>query len=173
MCSTNHAPQISARWVTDRRIWAAAVSWRSICFFCTAKPLGFAFDSLRFAMKKTTKVVKKALTPATKPVKTVIKTTPVPAAKVKPTVVVTTISANVDVGFGNALYVRGEGPGLSWEKGMRMECVSDDRWSLSLGESTRPFVFKFLINDETWSLGDDYTVAPGTQVTLTPAFSGV
>ena len=121
-------------------------------------------------MKKTTKVTK-ALTPAKKTAKPVIKTTPVPAAKVKPTVVVTTITANVDVGFGNALYVRGEGAGLSWEKGLRMECVSDDQWSLALGESTRPFVFKFLINDETWSVGDDYTVAPGTRITLTPAFA--
>ncbi|MEO7597288.1 MAG: hypothetical protein ABIV50_00025, partial [Opitutus sp.] len=87
-----------------------------------------------------------------------------------PTVVVTTISANADVGFGNGLYVRGEGPGLSWEKGLRMECVADDRWSLALGESTRPFVFKFLVNDERWSIGDDYTIAPGASVMLTPAF---
>src|SRR5687768_1950009 len=120
-------------------------------------------------MKKTTKVTK-ALTPAKKPAKIVKKTTAVPAAKVKPTVVVTTISANVDVGFGNALYVRGEGPGLSSEKGLRMECVADDRSSLALGESSRPFLFKFLVNHETWSLGDDYTVAPGSSVTLTPMF---
>src|SRR5688572_15731204 len=120
-------------------------------------------------MKKTTKVTK-TLTPAKKPAKTVKKTTPVPAAKVVPTVVVTTISAGVDVGFGNALYLRGEGPGLSWDKGVRMECVSDDRWSLALGEAGRPFVFKFLINDETWSAGPDYTVSPGTTVTLAPTF---
>ena len=120
-------------------------------------------------MKKTTKVTK-ALTPAKKTAKTVRKTTAVPAAKVMPTVVVTTISANADVGFGNGLYVRGEGPGLSWEKGLRMECVADDRWTLALGESSRPFVFKFLINDETWSIGDDYTIAPGASVLLTPAF---
>jgi hypothetical protein len=120
-------------------------------------------------MKKTTKVTK-TLTPAKKSAKTVKTTTAVPAAKVKPTVVVTTISANVDVGFGNGLYVRGEGPGLSWENGLRMECVADDRWTLALGESSRPFIFKFLINDETWSVGDDYTVAPGSSVTLTPIF---
>ena len=120
-------------------------------------------------MKKTTKVTK-TLTPAKKSAKTVRKTTAVPAAKVKPTVVVTTISANVDVGFGNGLYVRGEGPGLSWEKGLRMECVSDDRWSIALGEAARPFVFKFLINDENWSLGDDYVVAPGSSIALTPIF---
>ena len=120
-------------------------------------------------MKKPTKV-SKALTPAKKLVKTVRKAITVPAAKVKPLVVVTTISATVDVGFGNALYVRGEGPGLSWDKGLRMECVTNDRWTLALGESTRPFVFKFLINDERWSLGDDYTIAPGASVAFTPEF---
>ena len=51
-----------------------------------------------------------------------------------------------------------------------MECVSDDRWSIALGEAARPFVFKFLINDENWSLGDDYVVAPGSSITLTPMF---
>ncbi len=119
-------------------------------------------------MKKTTKVTN-TLTPAKK-TKTVRKTTPPPAAQVVPAVVVTTISATVDVGFGNALYLRGEGPGLSWDKGVRMECVADDRWSLALGESARPFVFKFLINDATWSAGPDFTVSPGTTVTLTPTF---
>ena len=105
-------------------------------------------------MKKTTKVTK-TLTPAKKTTKTVRKTPTVPA---------------VEVGFGNSLYLRGEGPGLSWDKGVRMECVSDDRWSIALGEAGRPFVFKFLINDETWSTGPDYTVSPGTTVTLTPSF---
>ena len=120
-------------------------------------------------MKKTTKVTK-ALTPAKKTTKTVVKTPAVPAAKVVPTAVVTTISANIDVGFGNALYIRGEGSGLSWDNGLRMECVADDRWSITLGESARPFVFKFLINDEAWCVGDDYTVAPGSSITLSPVF---
>jgi hypothetical protein len=120
-------------------------------------------------MKKTTKATN-TLTPAKKSTKTVKKTTAVPAAKVVPTVVVTTISANIDVGFGNALYLRGEGPGLNWNQGVRMECVADDRWSLALGESTKPFVFKFLVNDEKWSTGLDFTVSPGTTVTLSPVF---
>lgn len=120
-------------------------------------------------MKKTTKATK-ALTPAKKPAKTVRKATPVPAARVAPTAVVTTISANIDVGFGNSLFVRGEGSGLNWEKGVRMNCVADDRWALTLGESARPFVFKFLINDEVWCTGEDYTLAPGSSITLEPTF---
>ena len=51
-----------------------------------------------------------------------------------------------------------------------MECIAGDRWQLTLGDSSRPFVFKFLINDEVWSTGDDYTVAPGASATFTPLF---
>ena len=83
---------------------------------------------------------------------------------------VTTITALIDIGFGNVLYLRGEGPGLSWEKGVALDCVSDDKWSLTLGESARPVVFKFLVNDISWSAGEDYTVAPGTSITVTPVF---
>ena len=120
-------------------------------------------------MKKTTKETT-TLTPAKKPAKSVRKTSVAPAVKVAPTAVVTTISASIDVGFVNGLYVRGEGPGLSWEKGLRLECTADDKWTVVLGESVRPFVFKFLVNDEVWSTGDDYTVESGASITLTPTF---
>lgn len=84
--------------------------------------------------------------------------------------VVTTITAQIDIGFGNALYLRGEGAGLSWDRGLLMNCVNDSQWQLVLGESARPIIFKFLVNDLSWSTGEDYTVAAGGSVTLVPAF---
>jgi len=94
-----------------------------------------------------------------------------PAVKAVPASVATTkIVAQIDVGFGNTLYVRGEGAGLSWEKGVPLDCIADDQWSLSLSETSRPVVFKFLINDLTWSLGEDYVAQPGSSVALTPTF---
>ena len=96
---------------------------------------------------------------------------PVPAVKpvaTKP--VVTAITALIDIGFGNSLYLRGEGAGLSWDKGTLMTCVSDNQWQLTLGESARPVIFKFLVNDLSWSAGEDYTVAAGSSVTLVPTF---
>ena len=121
-------------------------------------------------MKKSSKTSK---TPApAKKTKPAARKAPVAPAvkKTAPKSVVTTLSAHLDVGFGNTLYVRGEGPGLSWEKGLLMECVADDRWTLVLGESARPFVFKFLINDEVWSTGEDYKTPSGTSVVFTPVF---
>lgn len=122
-------------------------------------------------MKKKTKTTTKALTPATKPAKTVKKTTARPAVKKSaPKVALTTISALIDVGFGNTLYLRGDGPGLSWETGIPMDCIADEHWRITVPESTRPIVFKFLLNDEMWCAGDDYTAAPGSTVTLAPEF---
>lgn len=97
---------------------------------------------------------------------------PAPVA-VKPVAsapVVTTIAARIDVGFGNALFIRGEGPGLSWDRGLAMTCVADDLWRIVLPESARVYTFKFLVNDLSWSAGADFTVACGANVTLTPEF---
>jgi hypothetical protein len=82
----------------------------------------------------------------------------------------TEIHANVDVGFGNTLYIRGEGPGINWERGIPMACVKDDLWAFTVSSTARPIVFKFLINDETWCSGDDYVAAPGKRIVLAPSF---
>lgn len=124
------------------------------------------------AAKKSPAATVKATTPT--PVAMLApKPAPVAAPAVKPVAskpVSTTISAKIDVGFGNALFVRGEGPGLSWDQGLAMECVQSDLWRIVLAESARAYTFKFLINDLTWSAGPDFTAACGTSVTLTPEF---
>lgn len=93
---------------------------------------------------------------------------PVPAASRRP--VVTTITARINIGFGNTLHLRGEGPGLSWDRGVPMECIAADLWRLNLGESARGYTFKVLVNDLTWNSGPDYTVASGAVVNVTPVF---
>ena len=98
-----------------------------------------------------------------------------PVAKVKVTVAAekipeTIISVKVDVGFGNQLFVRGEGPGLSWEKGVPAECVANDLWKIAVKNAAKPVKFKVLVNDATWSAGEDFAVEPGQSVTLTPGF---
>ena len=82
----------------------------------------------------------------------------------------TFISARADIGFGNHLYVRGEGPGLSWDHGVAMDCVAADLWSSTLKGATSPVTFKVLVNDLTWSAGNDYVVEPGQSVTIVPTF---
>ena len=129
------------------------------------------------AAKKAVKAVKKTVnTTAEKAVKkTVVKKT---AAKKTPTKVAakkaasskTTIVADVDVGFGNTLYIRGDGPGLSWSKGVPMDCVGDTAWTLSLSGVTSAFEYKLLINDQIWSVGKNDVAKPGKSSSVVPQF---
>jgi hypothetical protein len=83
----------------------------------------------------------------------------------------TTIVARVDVGFGNSLYLRGEGDGLSWEKGVPMDNVGPYEWTFSTTEAKGDLNFKFLINDEMWAEGDNVTVGKGGTSISSPVFS--
>ena len=96
----------------------------------------------------------------------------VAAKKVAPakTVVKTSIIARVDVGFGNSLYVRGEGAGLSWDKGVQLDNVSPYEWAFSSTQAKGKLTFKFLINDEVWAEGEDLTVAKGGTSISSPVF---
>jgi len=82
----------------------------------------------------------------------------------------TTIVAAIDVGYKNTLYIRGDGPGLTWDWGMAMDCVADDRWIVTIHDATAPIVFKFLLNDTVWCHDPDFAVQPGAYLTITPTF---
>ena len=101
---------------------------------------------------------------------TVAETAPAPTAKrVESTV--TVVVAKYDVGFGNSLYIRGEGAGLSWETGILMENVGNDVWVWTTSEiADEELAFKFLVNDESWSAGDNLSAAVGETTTLYPCF---
>jgi hypothetical protein len=93
-----------------------------------------------------------------------------PAAMAAPKASSVTITAKIDVGFGNTLFLRGSGPGLTWTKGIPLVCIAADAWSLVLPGASGPFAFKFLLNDADWSTGKDYLAGPGDTVTVTPVF---
>jgi hypothetical protein len=92
-----------------------------------------------------------------------------PAILAKPKAAGVAIKAKIDVGFGNALFIRGSGGGLNWGKGTPLTCVAPDAWSIVLA-ADGSFSFKFLVNDQKWSTGKDYVASPGDTVTVTPAF---
>lgn len=80
------------------------------------------------------------------------------------------VAAKVDVGFGNTLFIRGEGAGLSWDQGQPLECVDSLTWMWSAKRKGEPVTFKLLINDQLWCRGANMTVAPGAQFEVAPAF---
>ncbi len=81
----------------------------------------------------------------------------------------TVITAAVDVGFGNTLTIRGEGAGLTWDRGVPLSCATATVWTISL-PATSGVVFKLLVNDRTWSSGENFCAGAGGKVTVTPVF---
>ncbi|MFQ3270716.1 MAG: outer membrane biosynthesis protein TonB [Lentimonas sp.] len=92
------------------------------------------------------------------------------AAPAKKAAAATSIIARVDVGFGNALYVRGEGAGLSWNKGTALENTTPYEWTL-ISTKKGNVTFKFLINDELWAEGENITIEAGGESNSSPIFA--
>jgi hypothetical protein len=80
-----------------------------------------------------------------------------------------TIEAKIDVGFGNKLYLRGEGHGLSWDQGIPLKCVDKSTWKWS-GEASEKLQFKLLLNDAVWAKGENLVAVPGQRIQVSPAF---
>ncbi|MDR1401662.1 MAG: hypothetical protein LBI81_01735 [Puniceicoccales bacterium] len=92
-----------------------------------------------------------------------------PAGKSKKTSA--SVVANVDIGFGNYLYIRGDGCGLSWDRGIQMDPVAGDswQWRYDYDCTGKCFEFKVLVNDEVWSAGENF-VAIGGKNEVSPKF---
>lgn len=75
------------------------------------------------------------------------------------------------IGIGNRLFIRGEGPGLTREKGVPLQFVSIGKWRWETNDATGPVRFKLFKNDETEcaALGEQ-TLAPGDQQEVTASF---
>jgi hypothetical protein len=124
----------------------------------TSEPTAPIKAAVKAPAKKTVSQVKKPVSPAK--ARNLVSSEP-PA---------TFISAKIDIGFGNHLYIRGEAPGLSWDHGTAMDCVGSDLWTITINHATAPVLFKLLVNDLTWSAGEDFVAQPGQSFTFTPSF---
>jgi hypothetical protein len=126
-------------------------------------------------MKKTTKKVTETKAPAKKTVVPVVAVKKTESPVKKKTVTskeppATIIFAKIDIGFGNHLYIRGEGPSMSWDHGAAMDCVGTGLWTTTIKNAAIPVVFKLLVNDLSWSTGPDFVAEPGQSLTIDPSF---
>ena len=78
------------------------------------------------------------------------------------------IVAQCDIGWGNTLFIRGEGGELSWEQGIPMEC-NDGQWVYAC-KADDVIEYKLLINDEQWALGENCKVECGQNACTSPSF---
>ncbi len=74
------------------------------------------------------------------------------------------------IGIGNKLYIRGDGPGLSWDKGLPMKFVSIGKWGWATDEATSPVACKLYKNDETAAVSGEVFLEPGQHVEVTALF---
>lgn len=113
-------------------------------------------------------VAAKPVAPAPAPLPVQKPVAPVVPAKVElpPTVV----TAKIDVGYGNTLFIRGQGDGLSWETGTPLTCVDASTWVWSSQRAKGKVVFKLLVNDRVWAQGEDLSVDAGQRAEVAPAF---
>jgi len=75
------------------------------------------------------------------------------------------------IGIGNRLFIRGAGPGLSWERGVALQFVSIGKWRWESAEVTTPVRFKLYKNDEIECTTLAATaIEPGQQQEVTATF---
>jgi hypothetical protein len=82
----------------------------------------------------------------------------------------TTVIAKVMIGIGNKPYVRGEGPGLSWEEGVPMNFLEIGKWAWSPSRKNASVTIQIYRNDEDPDNTGKHEIKPGDKFELTPDF---
>ena len=83
----------------------------------------------------------------------------------------TTVVANVMIGIGNKPYLRGEGPGLSWDEGVPMNFIEIVKWAWSPSRKNASLTVQVYRNDQDPDKGGKIEVKPGQKLEITPDFS--
>ncbi len=82
----------------------------------------------------------------------------------------TIVEAKLDVGLGNALYIRGQGDGLSWDKGQPLSPGFGGSWIWKTGKAKGRVLFTLLLNDRIWAKGKHVGVEAGKMIEVVPVF---
>jgi hypothetical protein len=82
----------------------------------------------------------------------------------------TRLLATAYIGIGNKLFIRGEGPGLNWEKGVPMQFVSIGKWGWATNDALSPVRCELFKNDEIAALTGEVILDPGKHVEVTALF---
>ena len=83
----------------------------------------------------------------------------------------TTVVANVMIGIGNKPFLRGDGPGLSWDEGVSMNFMEIGKWAWSPPRKNASLTVQVYRNDQDPDKGGKVEVRPGKKIEITPDFS--
>ena len=83
----------------------------------------------------------------------------------------TRLIATAYIGIGNKLFLRGEGPGLSWDKGVPLQFVSIGKWRWETPDAVAPIRARLYKNDQIECVGlGTLTLEPGRQHEVNAGF---
>jgi hypothetical protein len=83
----------------------------------------------------------------------------------------TRLLATAYIGIGQKLYLRGEGPGLSWDKGVPLQFISIGKWQWENATVTAPITVKIYKNDQVECTGlGPLTLTPGHLLEVNAGF---
>lgn len=93
-------------------------------------------------------------------------------AKPKTQSAITPIRVHYNVGLGNRITARGDTDPFRWDCGLEAQNAEADVWELLLEKvpAGQTFQFKPLINDATYSSGENYVGTGGQALDIYPAF---
>src|ERR1700674_1762311 len=80
------------------------------------------------------------------------------------------IQARAELGRDHALYIRGRGAGLSWQKGAPLVHVDPITWIWSHHRIKEKITFQLLLDDQIWAKGENLLLEPGRKMEVTPDF---
>lgn len=83
----------------------------------------------------------------------------------------TRVFIKYDAGVNNHLTIRGNGAGLTWERGVILKNIGPDEWVWESNILFKECEFKVLINDEKYEVGDNHHITGGKLFRYTPHFS--
>jgi len=82
----------------------------------------------------------------------------------------TQIVVRYNVGYGNHLFIRGNGAGLSWDQGVMLKNIGPDEWVWEANVPFKECEFKILINDQQFENGENHQILDGASMQYTPRF---
>jgi len=88
----------------------------------------------------------------------------------KPVSGTTSVIANVMIGIGNKPFLRGEGPGLSWDEGVPMNFIEIGKWSWSPPRKNASLTVQLYRNDEDPDQTGKIEVKAGDKIEINPDF---
>lgn len=82
----------------------------------------------------------------------------------------TTLTVHALPGLGKKPFIRGQGPGLSWNHGTPMELIETGKWQWTSPDSSQPVILRVYKDDDIPAEGEAIALEPGEQLEITPTF---